>query len=126
VSQTSPLSTICSREVLQIEQVCDRFEAAWKAGRRPRLESYLDGVAAPLDAALLRHLVALDWEYRLLAGEKPQAADYLTRFPAVGPAIEAIGREVAAATTGDGRVAQPLGLLTKKPPLNLKNINLPT
>ena len=31
----------------RIDRVCDRFEAAWKAGRRPRIEEYLGEAAGP-------------------------------------------------------------------------------
>ena len=57
-------------EILQIEQICDRFEAAWKSGQKPRPEDYLAQAPRPLHASVLRHLVALDWEYRLEAGEQ--------------------------------------------------------
>jgi hypothetical protein len=30
-----------------INQLCDGFESAWRAGRRPRLEDCLIGVAGP-------------------------------------------------------------------------------
>ena len=30
----------------------------------------------------MRHLVALDWEYRLRSGEQPRAPDYIAMFPA--------------------------------------------
>ncbi len=110
-------------EVWQIEQVCDRFEAAWKAGQRPRLEAYLGPAAEPLRTTLLRQLLALDWEYRLRAGDQPQTAEYEARFPDVRTLIEAVGREVvaadaqtrpgpgapAAATVADGPLPQRLG-----------------
>ena len=109
VSHISSPSTVSSSEILQIEQVCDRFEAAWRAGERPRLESHLRSVATPLYARLLHHLVALDWEYRVRAGDEPQAADYVKRFPAVAAAINSIRREVAAVTDADGQPANRLG-----------------
>lgn len=88
--------------VRQIEQICDRFEAAWKDGQRPRLEAYLSQADAHLHSALLRELLPLDWEYRMRAGDQPQASEYQTRFPAAGSMLETIGREVAAATSVSG------------------------
>jgi WD40 repeat protein len=82
-------------EIRHIEQVCDRFEAAWKAGQRPRLETYLDPAAESLRTTLLRQLLALDWEYRLRAGDLPQAAEYQARFPGAAALVEAVGRAVA-------------------------------
>jgi serine/threonine-protein kinase len=81
--------------VLQIEQACDRFEAAWKAGRRPRPEEHLGAAGEPERSALLRQLLLLDWEYRRRAGERPQAADYQTRFPGDAALVEDVGREMA-------------------------------
>jgi serine/threonine-protein kinase len=65
------------------EQVCDRFEGAWKAGERPRLEEHLAAVPEPERAALLPELVALEVDYRRLAGEQPVPEEFLARFPSL-------------------------------------------
>jgi hypothetical protein len=39
--------------------VCDRFELAWQASQRPRIEDYLDDTPEPERSILLRELVAL-------------------------------------------------------------------
>jgi eukaryotic-like serine/threonine-protein kinase len=97
---TSPAS---ATEIRQIEQICDRFEAAWQKGQRPRPESYLAQAARQLHETLLRHLVTIDWEYRLKAGEQPRVAEYQERFPLISGQVEAIAREVAAANeSGNG------------------------
>lgn len=88
-------------DIREIERTCDRFEAAWfeaasKGGRRPSLEDYLDRSAEQLQPALLCHLLALEWEYRLRAGDRPRVAEYEFRFPAVGSLIEEIHRDLAA------------------------------
>jgi serine/threonine protein kinase len=70
----------------EIDQVCDRFESAWKAtetgGPRPVIEEYYN--VAPDSHELLRELIALDVAYRRRLGENPGAADYQARFPALG------------------------------------------
>jgi serine/threonine-protein kinase len=66
------------------EAVCDRFEAAWKAGARPRIEDYGDPASDP---TLFRELLILDLDYRLLQGEQPQWHEYVERFPAQAGAI---------------------------------------
>jgi WD40 repeat protein len=71
----------------QVDKVCDRFEAAWKQGQRPRIEEYLDNLAEPGRSALLHHLVKLDIHYRRRRGEDPTAEDYRHRFPGQGPLI---------------------------------------
>jgi serine/threonine protein kinase/lipopolysaccharide biosynthesis regulator YciM len=65
----------------RIDEGCNRFERAWQAGPRPRLEDYLGDTPEPERAALLRELIALDMAYRRQAGEQPQAAEYHARFP---------------------------------------------
>jgi WD40 repeat protein len=59
------------------ELVCDRFEAAWRAGRRPRVEDF----TCPENWALLTELILIDLDYRRLAGEAPTPDEYLVRFP---------------------------------------------
>ena len=41
----------------RVDEACDRFEAAWKAGRRPRIEDSLAEVPEPGRPALLRELL---------------------------------------------------------------------
>jgi hypothetical protein len=65
----------------RIDQVCDRFEEAWLAGRRPRLEEYLLAVSEEGRPALLRELLPLEIAYRRQGGETPQLSDYQGRFP---------------------------------------------
>jgi tRNA A-37 threonylcarbamoyl transferase component Bud32 len=69
----------------RVDEVCDRFEAAWRAaastGQRPRMEDYLGEPATAEHAILLCELAALDIGYRRLAGENPSLADYQARFP---------------------------------------------
>jgi tRNA A-37 threonylcarbamoyl transferase component Bud32 len=65
------------------DQVCNRFEAAWKAGQRPRIEEYLEKVPAEERLHLLRELVGLEMDYRGRAGEPITLEDYRARFPAL-------------------------------------------
>jgi tetratricopeptide (TPR) repeat protein len=82
-------------EARQIDQACDRFEAAWKAGRRPDAADFLDIISERARSVLLRQLLLLDWEYRRRAGDNPQSADYQERFPADTAVIDSVGREMA-------------------------------
>ena len=74
-------------QALQMNEVCDRFEAAWKATPRgeagPRIEEYLAGVPALDFALLLRDLVLLEIDYRRLRHERPTALKYEARFPSL-------------------------------------------
>ena len=63
-----------------VDDWCDRFEADWKAGRRPSLPDYLarwraNGGDASA-AELFRALLGLDVDYRRKAGESIVISDY--------------------------------------------------
>ena len=65
------------------DKICSAFERAWQSvdrqsGEPPRLERYLDGDSPP---GLVRELLALEFEYRLRAGEQPSVNDYARRLP---------------------------------------------
>ncbi|MCI0457420.1 MAG: protein kinase, partial [Gemmataceae bacterium] len=70
----------------QVDQRCNQFEAAWKAGQQPALEEYLVGATQGERDALLRELLPLEIHYRRRQGDQPQPQDYQTRFPSVDPA----------------------------------------
>jgi tetratricopeptide (TPR) repeat protein len=70
-------------DLMQLDEACDRFEAACRAGQAPELAAFLADVRVA-DAArgpLLRELLALDVEYRRSRGERPDADAYRARFP---------------------------------------------
>jgi serine/threonine protein kinase/O-acetyl-ADP-ribose deacetylase (regulator of RNase III) len=69
-----------SEAARHVDKVCDRFEAAWLAGQRPRIEDYLDTVSGPERSALLRELLQLDLHYRCCGGENPTAEEYVALF----------------------------------------------
>ncbi len=76
----------------QLERVvgtCDRFEAAWQAGRRPRIEDYLGDLPEPERPALLRELLAIELECRRRCGEQPTPREYWARFPGDSDRINA-------------------------------------
>lgn len=73
-----------------IDRLCDRFEAEWRAGLRPRLETFL--ARAPVDAraALFRAIVPVELELLQREGKSPNRDEYLSRFPADAAAIAAM------------------------------------
>jgi serine/threonine protein kinase/TolA-binding protein/soluble cytochrome b562 len=73
----------------RIDAACDRFEADWRAGRRPRLEDALADSPDPEQPALLRELLALELAYRRAAGEAPRDDEYLARLPEHASAVAA-------------------------------------
>jgi serine/threonine protein kinase len=81
---SSSLQTLNQEQLRHIEEVCDRFEAAWKttgaAPARPSIEDCLGETPEPVRSALLRELVALEVSYRRRSGEAPQPEEYCKRF----------------------------------------------
>jgi serine/threonine protein kinase len=65
----------------RIDEACDRFEAEWRAGRRPRMEVDLDGFPEPERAELFRELLRLELELCREGGGEPMRDEYERRFP---------------------------------------------
>src|SRR5262245_15686733 len=84
--ETRPLPLSLAR---QVDEVCWRFEVAWKAtaagGEPPQLEAYLAEVAEPARAVLLRELLQVEAHHRRQAGDEPRGDDYSGRLPDLDP-----------------------------------------
>jgi serine/threonine protein kinase len=80
--------------VERIDEVCDRFEAAWKSARtaeqRPRIEDYLSAAQEPDRSALMRELLSLEMAYRRRERETLVEEEYRERFPGHGNLVRAI------------------------------------
>jgi serine/threonine-protein kinase len=83
----------------RINDSCERFEAAWRAGERPRIEDGLNEAPGPARAAAFFELLVLELELRREAGEQPIIEDYRDRFPDHLGVIDA-AFEAAASLTG--------------------------
>jgi serine/threonine protein kinase len=73
----------------RIDRACDRFEAAWEQGGRPRVEDYLDELDAADRPALFRDLLAAELDARRRRGERPEPGEYHDRFPGDTTAVAA-------------------------------------
>jgi hypothetical protein len=60
-----------------VDEVCDRFEAAWLAGPRPQIEGYLGALPEPARPALFGELLRLDLHYRRQQLETPTEEELL-------------------------------------------------
>jgi WD40 repeat protein/tRNA A-37 threonylcarbamoyl transferase component Bud32 len=65
----------------RIDEACDRLEAAWRAGDRPRIEDFLGDTTDASRAELLRHLLVVELDIRGGRGESPDTSEYRGRFP---------------------------------------------
>jgi serine/threonine protein kinase/formylglycine-generating enzyme required for sulfatase activity len=72
-----------------LQRVCDQFEAAWKSGKEPRIEDYLQQVDECDRTDLLYKLLAVEVDLRLGGGERPSRQVYLDRFPGGASVVEA-------------------------------------
>jgi serine/threonine protein kinase/tetratricopeptide (TPR) repeat protein len=84
----------------RIDEACDRFEAAWRAGAAPRIEDYLAETEEADRPVLLRELVALERELRRGGGERPETEEYLDRFAGDASVIAAALQETTAPFEG--------------------------
>ena len=91
-----------SRRLEHVVERCDRCEAAWREGRRPRIEDYLAEAPEPERAALLlRELLALELELRSNGGERPEPQEYRERFPGHVELIDRILNEAGPSCAHD-------------------------
>jgi serine/threonine protein kinase len=79
-----------------VDEVCDRFEAAWLAGPRPCVKEYLGEATEPERSDLFRELLKLDLHYRRQQLETPTERDYRQQFPEYSDLIQAVFRGEAA------------------------------
>jgi hypothetical protein len=77
----------------RIDQVCLRFEAAWKSGERAQIEDFLGDSQEAERSNLLRELLLLELYYRRQNGEKPTPMEYNRRFAGHAELINAVFRE---------------------------------
>ena len=99
--------------VHRVDRACDEFEAAWRAGRRPRIEDYLGEAAGSERLTLLHALLASELELRRKLGERPTSEDYLGRFPAHAGLV----RSVLAETVEAGSPRPPAPAAMDEPAL---------
>jgi serine/threonine-protein kinase len=86
-----------------VDEACDRFEGAWRAGQRPRIEDYLVEAPEPARGMLLRELLGLEIELRSGDREGPTPEEYQRRFPGHAELIEAVFAQ--ASRDGSGRTS---------------------
>src|SRR4051794_13894942 len=73
----------------RVDEACDRFEEAWRAGQRPRVEDNLARFRGPEVPGLLHLLLRIEIELRRRAGEEPARDEYWRRFPGHDEAVAA-------------------------------------
>jgi serine/threonine protein kinase/formylglycine-generating enzyme required for sulfatase activity len=84
-----------------------RFDAGWRGGARPSIETFLAEFAEADGGELLATLLPIELRFRVDRGEQPALADYLARFPRWPAMVEAAFTVVPQESTvadadGDG------------------------
>ncbi len=90
-----------------LDELYERFEAAWNAGERPRIEDYLAQAPPAWAAELLRELLAMEIALRLRGGERPTEEEYHVRFPQYAEPIGAAFITAVAGTETVTPAARP-------------------
>ena len=73
--------------ILRVDGLCDRFEAAWAGGARPKIEDFLGELKGDESDLALRELLPLELALRRADGDEPSPAEYHARFPERAAAI---------------------------------------
>ena len=81
MSEVSPSGALSLSMERRVHAACEKFEAAWNAGTRPRIQDCLTSVPELARPVLLTELLALDLAYRARAGERPAPEEYEGMFP---------------------------------------------
>ncbi len=82
---------------VQIDEVCDAFEAAWLRDERPHINLFLGHVDDAIQGALFYQLLLVELEYLRNKGERPARDDYRREFPQFAEQIEAANFYLGAA-----------------------------
>ncbi len=105
MSGTGPFPGADEAPDRDVDRVCNRFEAAWRAGHAPRIEDFLAETPAAARLGAARELIALDVFYRRRQGHRPRPEDYLGRFADLDPG--ALAESMWDDAAGDSRAVAP-------------------
>lgn len=73
-----------------VDSICDRFEAAWRAGKDPRAEEFLSAVSASLAPRLLEELLAVEVSLRKERHDMPTREELLGRFSSYAAVVDRV------------------------------------
>jgi hypothetical protein len=97
-SESSLPSDLAPTQAERLIRICDRFEADWRAGRRPRIKEIVCDLPEPDQSGVLRMLLGLELRLRRELGERPTPADYEREFPGRTDLISSVFVSMAAAS----------------------------
>jgi serine/threonine protein kinase len=86
MSSPGGLGQLNTQEWDQLQDLADRFEAAWRGAEAVELEQFLPAPGHPLRPVALQELIKTDLEMRWRRGRGLRLEDYLGKFPELGSA----------------------------------------
>ena len=92
-----------------VNSVCERFEATWRAGKRPSISHYLDEAEPRYHDALFPELLALEVELRRVFGESPAQDQYVAVFPDRREVVTKIFAELDSEGQSPGHTKEKYG-----------------
>ena len=78
----------------QLDEACDCFERAWRAGTRPYLSQILATLPDTLAERGFRELFQLELDYRKKSGSVPSVDEYRSQFPQYAGIVDELFREL--------------------------------
>lgn len=85
MSKSPPEPSLEVTQLVQIDKVCRQFEAAWKAGKQPKVDDFLGSTPEPQRSELRKELQTLDAEYRAKSGKEiPGLEQFIERLTTCG------------------------------------------
>lgn len=84
------LADLNQSDILQIEDICAKFEQSWQQGQRPEIEKLFQGLDPIFDQVLLIELLRLELSYTQKSDEHIHLESWFSRFPNHRKLIEKI------------------------------------
>lgn len=109
------LEDLPEHQMRRLAELCDRFEAAIRAGQEPRIESWLSQSADQERGVLLRELLARELGYRREVGESPEIRAYQDRFPDHSDLVSSIFTDSSRDSRPSPKSPQSAGLTADVP-----------
>jgi serine/threonine protein kinase/formylglycine-generating enzyme required for sulfatase activity len=99
-----PDASLPVSRLMAVHKVCQQFEAAWKAGKQPKVEDFLGSTAEPQRSELRRELESIEAEYRGRMGKDgPRLDQFIERLTASGLLEAAEVQNLLASLPADKR-----------------------
>ena len=76
------LDELAGPRLLRVDELCDRFESAWRRGERPCLADFAGELPEADRVVAARELIRVEVEYRVRRGEVPVPQEYEQADPA--------------------------------------------